>query len=76
MRDSSHQGEHCAVCGKNVADAWFAHLRNGDGWVKLCSPACSIRYTDLLRPGDDWRSQPPDPRDGRCHFFVHGECWA
>jgi hypothetical protein len=29
MNDSSRRREQCAVCGKDVADAWFARLRNG-----------------------------------------------
>lgn len=64
------------MCDKDVSDACFARIRNGDGWVKLCSSECAMRYYDSLRSPDDSDRQPSRSRDERCHFFVNGECWA
>jgi hypothetical protein len=76
MNDPGNQREQCAVCGKEVSNGWFARLRNDAGWAKLCSPKCAMRYYESLRSADDVGLPPPEPRDGRCHFFFHGECWS
>lgn len=62
MNDSRNQREQCAVCGKDVTDAWFARIRRGNEWVKVCSPACSIRYTDSTNPAD------AASEDAKAHF--------
>ncbi len=69
MNNSSSQREQCAVCGKDVADTWFARIRNGAGWVKVCRPACSIRYTDGPQPADNDGERRP-------HFLVSAELWS
>lgn len=64
MNDSKNQRESCCICGKDVSNGWFAHIRRENEWVKLCSPACSIRYTDR----DGLTANEPAPR-----FVVNGE---
>lgn len=76
MNDSGNQREQCAVCGKDVTDVWFARLRRGNEWVKVCSSKCALRYFDSVRPADLAGGQSFESRDGRCHFFVNGECWS
>jgi len=76
MNDSRDQQERCAVCGKDVSNGWFARIRRGEEWVKLCGPACSIRYTDSLHPADDARTQELAAGEHSLHFVVNGELWS
>ena len=62
MNDSISQREQCVVCGKDVTDTWFARIRRGNAWVKLCSPSCSMRYSDSPNPVADARG------DEKIHF--------
>jgi hypothetical protein len=73
MTEANNQPDRCAVCGKDVANGWFARLRNGSGWAKVCSPACSIRYTDALHPADDGVGFVATEHPLR--FSVNGELW-
>ena len=76
MNEGIAPKERCVVCGKDVANGWFARLRNGAGWVKACSPACSIRYTDSLLPADG-AGMPESNNGGHpLHFLVNGELWS
>jgi hypothetical protein len=76
VNDSTDQPERCVVCGKDVTNVWFARLRRGEEWVKACSPACSIRYTDSLLPADG-AGMPESNNGGHpLHFLVNGELWS
>jgi len=76
VNDSNDQPDRCVVCGKDVANGWFARLRNGAGWVKACSPACSIRYTDSLLPADGAGTPESINGEHHWHFLVNGELWS
>ena len=73
MNNSNDERDRCAVCGKDVTDASFARLRRGNEWVKVCSPACSIRYTDGPRPAEENRAQEFDASEHRLYLVVNGE---
>lgn len=75
MNDAKDQSDRCAVCGKDVANGWFARIRRGDEWVKVCSPTCSMRYTEgSAADNDGGRESAPGER--RQHFVVNGESWS
>jgi hypothetical protein len=76
MNDSSHQREQCAVCSKDVSDIWFARLRNGEGLVKVCSPACSIRYIEGLPSAGNNGAAEFAPGGRTPRFLVNGELWS
>jgi hypothetical protein len=73
MNDSKNQRECCCVCGKDVSNGWFARIRRESEWVKLCSPACSIRYTDGLRPPENGYVPELTAGDHKWVFLVNGE---
>jgi hypothetical protein len=72
MNDSKSQREQCCICGKDVSNGWFGRIREGEKWVKVCSPACSISYTDRsYPPEDEFKTAVPKLR-----FVVNGELWS
>lgn len=76
MNDLKDKRESCCVCGKDVSNGWFARIRRGNEWVKLCSPMCSIRYTDRLLPADDEYAPALAASDHKPCFLVNGELWS
>jgi hypothetical protein len=75
MAEANNQADRCAVCGKDVAGKWFARLRRGDEWVKVCSPACSIRYSEGSA-ADSEVGRASAPGERRQHFVFNGELWS
>ena len=73
MNDSISQREQCVVCGKDVTNVWFARLRRGEEWVKVCSPTCSMRYPDASQTTDDNHAQEFTAGEHRWHFDGKGE---
>jgi hypothetical protein len=76
MAGSEGDRERCGVCGKDVSNSWFGRMRNGEGWVKVCSPECSIRYINSLHPADEARAQDLAAYEDRVHFYFNGELWS
>ena len=76
MSDSKSQRDHCFVCGKDVSNAWFARIRRGEEWIKICSPACSIRYSDGPHSADDENVQTSNVGGHTFRFLVNGELWS
>jgi hypothetical protein len=73
MNDARDQQDRCVVCGKDVANVWFARLRRGEEWVKVCSPACSMRYTDASQTTGDNHAQEFAADEHRLPFDVKEE---
>lgn len=73
MNDFKSQGECCCVCGKDVSNGWFARVRRAKEWVKVCSPACSILYTDGLLPANDEYAPELTIGDHKWCFLINGE---
>ena len=75
MNDLNNEPDRCHVCGKTLSSGWFAKLRRGEEWILLCSPGCSMRYYDSMRPEQerDTQAQAADEQPSR--FLVHGEIW-
>jgi len=74
MNEARDQQDRCVVCGKDVSNVWFARLRRGEEWVKVCSPTCSMRYTDASQPADDGGEFVANEHPLR--FLVNGELWS
>jgi hypothetical protein len=74
MNDARDQQDRCVVCGKDVSNVWFARLRRGEEWVKVCSPACSMRYAE--GPAADNGGATESTPGERPHFLVNGELWS
>ena len=73
MNDSSDQQDRCGICGKNVADVWFARIRRGQEWIKLCSPACAMRYIEGPPSAGNDGERESEAGVDRVHFVFSGE---
>ncbi|HEV2330336.1 MAG TPA: hypothetical protein VGY56_16260 [Verrucomicrobiae bacterium] len=76
MNDSKERREICCVCSKDVSSGWFARILRQGEWVKLCSPACSIRYTDGPLAKDDGYAPNSTAGNHQPTFLVNGELWS
>lgn len=75
MNDPKAEPKRCHVCGKDVSSGWFARIRDGSGWVLLCSPGCAMRYYDSVRPEQETRAQELAANEHPLRFLVNGELW-
>jgi hypothetical protein len=76
MNEMKNAPDCCCVCGKNVSNGWFARIHCGTEWIKVCSPMCSIRYTDGLLPTEDEYTNESATGNLRPRFLVNGELWS
>jgi hypothetical protein len=50
VHNDGEADQNCFVCGKEVEAAWFCRLSHQGRRIVLCSPFCSIRFSETAHP--------------------------